>query len=168
MSKIKATKVHRAASGRSAESREIHLRNIASMDYQDPLHIPEEIVPEGMDYSWATVSVLREPRPGRMIGLRRVGWEIVPAERHPELCFAEASKDSIATTGHIERTGLVLIERPTEYGDLEKRLRAEKDLKDLLNLPGTHNFMGEDGIPGTNQSYTALTKSSSKNASFGQ
>jgi len=126
MSKIKATKIHRVASGRTAESREIHMRNIANMDHKDALYIDPAIVPEGMDYAWATITVLGEPRPGRMIGLRMVGWDIVPAERHPELCFADASKGSIATSGHIERTGLILIERPTEYGELEKTHTGRK------------------------------------------
>ena len=164
MSKIKANKEHRAANGRTADLRDMHIRNIHNMDYQSVLYIDPAIVPDGMEYAWATVTVLGEPRPGRMIGLRRVGWEAVPAERHPELCFTDASKGSIASAGHIERTGLILIERPLEYGELEKRLREEKDMHNLINLPGTDNFMGEPGIPGTNQGNTYLTK----NASFGK
>jgi hypothetical protein len=167
MKKLKATKEHkehRAANGRTAELRALHLRNIQSMDYQSVLYIDPDIVPEGMEYRWATISVLGEPRPGRMIGLRRVGWEPVPAERHPELCFTDASKGSIASSGHIERTGLMLIERPREYGELEERLRAEKDYNNLVNMPGMENFMGEPGIPGHNAGNIYLTK----NASFGK
>ncbi len=164
MTKLKTTKEHRGANGRSAEQRAIHLRNIQSMDYQSVLYIDPEIVPEDMEYRWATVTILGEPRPGRMIGLRRVGWEPVPAERHPELVFTDASKGSIASAAHIERTGLVLVERPREYGELEEKLRADKDYNNLINMPGTDQFMSEPGIPGQNHGNTYMTK----NASFGK
>jgi len=164
MKKLKATKETRVANSRIADARAMHLRNIQNMDYQSVLYIDPAIVPEGMDYAWATITVLGEPRPGRLIGLRRVGWEIVPADRHPDLVFTDASKGSIASANHIERTGLVLIERPTEYGELEKKLREDKDYNNLVNMPGMEQFMSEPGIPGHNAGNTYLTK----NASFGK
>lgn len=173
MKKITTAKEHRAANGRTAESRAMHLRNIQNMDYHSVLYIDPAIVPEGMDYAWATITVLGVPRPGRLIELRQVGWEIVPADRHPDLAFAGASKGSIANADHIERTGLVLIERPTEYGEIERKLRADKDYNNLVNMPGMEQFMSEPGIPGTNTGGTYMTQTREgaqgrvKNASFG-
>jgi hypothetical protein len=165
MAKVKTEKLHRATDGREAERREQIIRNIQNMDYRSTLYIDPDIIPPGWDYAWATISVLGQPRPGRLIGLRQVGWEIVPPERHPELLINGKNNDSTAATAaHVERDGLVLIERPSEFGEIERRVRAERDYKNLVNLPATENFMGEPGIPGHNQGSTYITK----NASFGE
>ena len=167
MAKIKTEKKHRESEGREADKREMYIRNIQNMDYESALYIDPDLAPQGWDYAWATVSVLGQPRPGRLIGLRRIGWEVVPPERHPDLVFTEKNKESTAiSASHIERDGLVLIERPSEFGELERKIRAEKDYKNLVNLPATENFMGEPGIPGHNGGNTYITKT--KSASFGE
>jgi hypothetical protein len=168
MSKVKATKEVRAAHGRTAEERAMFLRNIQNMDHQSVLYVPPEIIPEGMEYRWCNISVMGEPRPGRLIGLRRIGWEVVPPERHPDLVFADPTKGYTTTGSHIERSGLILVERPTEWGEMEEALRAEKDYKNLINLPAIENYMGEPTIPGHNSGYTALERRAPKVASFGE
>lgn len=168
MSKIKAEKDSRALHGRTAEQREMFLRNIQNMDHQSVLYVPPEIIPEGMEYRWCTISIVGEPRPGRLIGLRRVGWEIVPPERHPELVFADPLKGPTANGNHIEHSGLILVERPKEYGEIEDAMRAEKDYRNLINLPACENYMGEPTMPAHNSGFTSMSHNISKKASFGE
>ena len=158
----------RVSEGRATENRDQIIRNIQNNSYMDTLYIPPEMIPPGMEYAWGTISVRGEPRPGRMIELRRKGWNIVPADRHPELFFADFSNNTSSTAGHIERTGLVLIERLIEYGEIERKMHEGRNLEIMTSMPGTENFLGEPSMPASFTNNTYLTKNSQRNASFGR
>lgn len=159
----KETKENRMAEGRSAERRESEMRTIMNMNYQDTLYVPEDVIPKGYEYRWGTISVLGTPRPNRMIELKRKGWEPVPAERHPELAFTEFFESNSQMRGHIWRDGLVLVERPTEYGDIERAQLAKLNNQLLNSMPGTENFLGEPSIP-----TSFVNDTQTKVASFGR
>lgn len=156
----------RVSESRVTQSRDHIIRNIQNNSYMDSLYIPPEIVPPGVQYGWGSSSVRGEPRPGRMIELRRKGWNTVPADRHPELFFADFSNNTSSTTGHIERAGLVLIERNSEYGEIERKMMEDRNMEILTSMPGTENFLGEPSMPASFVSNTYLTKN--RNASFGR
>jgi len=154
----KPTHENRMSEGRTAESRAQTLRILNNMEYQNSLHVPPEIIPPGMDYYWGTISIMGMPRPNRMIELKRKGWEPVPAERHPELAFTEFFETNSQMRGHIWRDGLVLLERPTEYGDIERKQTEERNYQILTTMPGTENFLGEPSIPTKFTGETSLSK----------
>ena len=72
------------------------------------LHIPPEIIPDGMRYNWKTFSVLGMQQSRRYGRYEATGWSPVPASRHPGLFTPKGYE------GQIEYDGLVLMEKPEE------------------------------------------------------
>ncbi len=84
------------------------------MDISSPLHIPPEIIPEGLVYHWGRFSCLGEPDLSHQVELFEKGWTIVPLSRHPYFLDKSISKE------HIEvLEGLVLLERSSKLSDEE-------------------------------------------------
>lgn len=83
-------------------------RQAALEEENDMLHIPPEIVPDGMRYNWKTLSVLGMQQSRRFGRYEATGWSPVPASRHPGL-FTPRDYE-----GQIEYDGLVLMEKPEE------------------------------------------------------
>jgi len=93
------------AARRAAEIR----GHIGDMDQgTDEFFVDPTIIPEGWTHQ---------------IYLARMGWEAVPARRHPGMMPASWSK------GTIERKGMILMERPTEVVEEARRIqnKAAKD-----------------------------------------
>src|SRR6266705_5783828 len=83
-------------------------RQAALEEESDMLHIPPELVPDGMRYNWKTYSVYGQQQARRYGRYQATGWEPVPASRHPGLFTPKGYQ------GDIEYDGLVLMEKPEE------------------------------------------------------
>ena len=83
-------------------------RQAALEEESDMLHIPPELVPDGMRYNWKTISVLGQQQSRRFGRYQATGWEEVPASRHPGLFTPKGYE------GPIEYDGLVLMEKSEE------------------------------------------------------
>lgn len=83
-------------------------RQAALEEESDMLHIPKEIIPDGMRYNWKTKSVFGQEQHRRFGRYQATGWEPVPASRHPGL-FTPRDYE-----GEIEYDGLILMEKPEE------------------------------------------------------
>lgn len=83
-------------------------RQAALEEESDMLHIPKEIIPDGMRYNWKTISVLGQQQTRRFGRFQATGWEPVPASRHPGLFTPKGYE------GEIEYDGLILMEKPEE------------------------------------------------------
>lgn len=83
-------------------------RQAALEEESDMLHIPKEIIPDGMRYNWKTFSILGQQQNRRFGRFEATGWEAVPASRHPGLFTPRGYE------GNIEYDGLVLMEKPEE------------------------------------------------------
>jgi hypothetical protein len=83
-------------------------RQAALEEESDMLHIPPEIIPDGMRYNWKTISILGQQQTRRFGRFQATGWEPVPASRHPGLFTPKGYE------GEIEYDGLVLMEKPEE------------------------------------------------------
>lgn len=102
---------------RSAEVRE----NIGDLDQGlDEFYIDPRIIPEGWSYEWKMNTVLGQPNPAYQVQLQRMGWDCVPAERHPEMM---PTGDRHST---IERKGMVLMERPADLTEEAKNIETRK------------------------------------------
>ena len=92
-------------------------------------------VPDGWTYEWKRKSILGAEDTSHTISLARMGWEVVPASRHPEMMPAHFAGNTI------ERKGLILMERPTEIVEEVRRLQnqeARKQVRDKeAQLSGT-------------------------------
>ncbi len=83
-------------------------RQAALEEESDMLHIPPELVPDGMRYNWKTYSVYGQQQARRYGRYQATGWEPVPASRHPGLFTPKGYE------GDIEYDGLILMEKPEE------------------------------------------------------
>jgi len=83
-------------------------RQAALEEESDMLHIPPELVPDGMRYNWKTASVFGQQQARRYGRYQATGWEPVPASRHPGLFTPKGYE------GDIEYDGLILMEKPEE------------------------------------------------------
>ena len=108
------------AARRAAEIR----GHIGDMDQgMDEFFVDPSIIPEGWTYEWKRLSILGQEDATHQIHLARMGWEAVPARRHPGMMPATWAK------GTIERKGMILMERPTEVIEEARRIqnKAAKD-----------------------------------------
>lgn len=82
----------------------------ASFGEADRFTIDPRIIPDGWSYEWKRKTLWGKEDPAHDIELSRLGWEPVPASRHPELM----PKGNWNT---IERDGMILMERPKVLTD---------------------------------------------------
>jgi len=105
------------AARRAAELR----GHIGSLDVgQDDFFVPPEYVPDGWSYEWKRKTNVGMEDPAYQVQLARMGWEPVPASRHPSM-MPDDNKYKI-----IERKGLVLMERPKEITDEARDIEYRK------------------------------------------
>lgn len=64
--------------------------------------------PPGWHYEWKRHTIVGWEDTTYQVELRRLGWEPVPADRHPEMMPPNSK------SANIERKGMVLMERPLE------------------------------------------------------
>lgn len=83
-------------------------RQAALEEESDMLHIPKELIPDGMRYNWKTWSVIGQEQHRRFGRFEATGWSPVPASRHPGLFTPKGYE------GRIEYDGLILMEKPEE------------------------------------------------------
>lgn len=114
--------------------------------------------PPGWTYEWKRKLTLGQEDPAHMVELVRMGWEPVPATRHPEMMPGGWSANTI------ERKGMILMERPTELVDEAKEIERRRAIgqvrakeAQLSGAPdGTFTRDHADAKPRINKSYEAM------------
>jgi len=93
-----------------AARRAAEIRNhVGTLDEgTDEFYVPPEEIPDGWTYEWKRKSVFGKEVPAHQVALARVGWEPVPASRHPSMMPDSGGYNTI------ERKGMILMERPAE------------------------------------------------------
>lgn len=133
--------------------------HLGSMDEGiDEFFVEPAIVPDGWTYEWKRRTVMGAPDPSYQVSLARMGWEPVPAGRHPEMMPTGMSK------ADIERKGMVLMERPKEITDEaraieNRRAREQVYVKEqqLNNAPdGTLTRDHAQARPNIKKSYSPV------------
>lgn len=156
-----SSKEGRQFEGRMDERTEAAMRVIMDMEYRSMLYIPPEIIPKGYVYAWANSHVMGEPRPSRIMEMRKKGWDVVPVDRHPELSLLSLPGIDARTAGHVDRSGLVLMERLQVLHDAEKSKMDRMNHNNLSSMPGTEEFVLPTRIQNQYSTSTSL-----KDASF--
>jgi hypothetical protein len=109
---------------RSAAVRE----NMGDMDQGiDEFYIDPRDIPEGWSYEWKTNTVIGQPNPAYQVQLQRMGWDPVPAERHPHM-MPVGDKSGI-----VERKGMVLMERPLDLTEEAKAIEMRRARQQIQN-----------------------------------
>jgi hypothetical protein len=130
---------HAAAARRAAEIRG-HLGG--DMDEgTDVFQAPPP--PPGWSYEWKTETVLGQEDPAYQVQLARMGWEPVPAQRHPEM-MPTNSKDV-----NIRRKGQVLMMRPQVITD-EARSIERRRARDQVRVKEQQLGQAPEGQFGRN------------------
>jgi hypothetical protein len=105
------------ADAERAAARALELLESGTLDqaHNDKFHIDPAVIPDAWTYEWKRNTIYNQEDPSYQVELVRMGWEPVPAERHPEMM----PKGWRGAT--IEREGMVLMQRPEE---ITRRVRA--------------------------------------------
>lgn len=125
------------AARRAAEIRE----NLGGTmdDGTDKYYIPQKDIPDGWTYEWKRKSVMGKEDHNYQSALLRMGWEPVPASRHPD-------RMPIGHDGVIEIDGLILMERPKELTEEARQIelrnarRQVRTKEEQLNSPSPGQF----------------------------
>lgn len=134
-----------AAEARAAEIME-HLGGVE--EGSDEFYIDPKVIPDGWTYEFKRYTVYGQTDPSYQVALQRMGWEAVPARRHPEMMPADWGG------GTIERKGQVLMERPKSITDMIqkrdlKRARDQVRFKEeQLSSAPAKDHMPRSGDPG--------------------
>jgi hypothetical protein len=86
----------------------------------DDFYIDASVIPSGWSYEWKRRLVYNQEDPSYQVHLARMGWEPVPASRHPEMMPAGSSDRTI------ERKGMILMERPQEITEESRLIEARR------------------------------------------
>ena len=132
---------------RLTSRQEAYRNSLLRGDYKDELYIDPDIIPDGMEYLWATDALLGQPADANIASVCKRGYDAVPAERHPEMCAENFMGRGFQNNGKIVRKGLILCERPKELGELERYKQMEHNIRIMKDMKGIENVMGEPEIP---------------------
>jgi hypothetical protein len=95
--------------------------HIGSLDEgTDEFWIDPSSIPDGWSYEWKRHTIYNQEDPSYQVHLARMGWEAVPANRHPEMMPAGD------TSNVILRKGMVLMERPLEITSEAKAIELRR------------------------------------------
>lgn len=137
----------RAEEARRLQERVAQLKPLVRTSYTHPMDIPIHLIPEGWTYRYIRKDVFNEPDDGHSAQMANIGWDPVPASRHPELAFKDLTGRSSSSDGYIYYKGGILCEMPTEtYNDYLNALSKENQYV-INNMKGTEEFMNEPAIP---------------------
>jgi hypothetical protein len=110
-----------------AAKRAAELRQSGTMqEGPDVFYVDPNAIPDGWSYEWKRRTTAGQEDPAYQVQLARMGWEPVPASRHPEMMPLNSNFETI------ERKGMVLMERPAEISDEAKRsdlIRARQQVQ---------------------------------------
>lgn len=107
------------AAKRAAEVRQ-NQPNGSLEEPTDRFAIDASVIPEGWSYEWKRDTFFNKEDPAYQVQLRRMGWEPVPASRHPEMMPVGSSDPNI------RRDGMVLMERPAELTEEVRALERKR------------------------------------------
>lgn len=96
----------RARAARRAAELRGHLGDVD--EGTDRFYIDPGSIPPGWSYEWKRRTIYNMEDPAYQVHLARMGWEPVPASRHPEMMPKGYGSQTI------ERDGQILMERPLE------------------------------------------------------
>jgi hypothetical protein len=105
-----------------AARRAAEIRNhIGNMDEgPDDFYVNQSMIPPGWTYEWKRKTIMGQEDPAYQVQLARMGWEPVPASRHPSY-MPEGSRSAT-----IERKGMILMERPSELSEEARHIESRR------------------------------------------
>lgn len=130
----------------------------------DPLHIPQEYIPNGIEYCWFRHFIKgAEPDYYRESQARGMGYTPVTPERNPRLAKRFLVDGENQLKNCIEHRGLVLYEIPKVFVDARRKKMAEEEYNRITSMDSLKNALAGAGVPSMpgvvfgNQTTTSLS-----------
>jgi hypothetical protein len=127
-----ADRLGRVAESRRMQMRPAEIRQTLQDGFSDPLHVHKKDFPEGMDLHWVRDSYRGEVDIARMSHMTKLGWEPVAADRYPDRIPLHITGRESPLSNYVHHRGLILCDRPVEWGIEEKRLEEEACYKSMI------------------------------------
>jgi peptidoglycan/xylan/chitin deacetylase (PgdA/CDA1 family) len=141
---------HHSDDSRYSEERDKQIRQQIAMDHRNFLNNTPE-PPEGYRYYWGRINIREgEPDSHRIGMLNSLGWDPVPADRHPEFAGRDFFDRNSYGKNYIVHRDCMLLERPIKYDELEERKREEESARLLNEIPYRGKRIGTPGGIQTN------------------
>lgn len=130
---------------RAATTRKAGTRATPRAGYRSRLYVDPEMIPRGMRYRWVRETNLNEPDDARITDMMMIGWQPVPADRHPEMIPPPLPGREKEPPQVIRRGGLILMERPVKEVNLDAAELREENMELLQTIaPGMTGGLNED------------------------
>lgn len=147
----------RTKAARRAEELRGHLGDLD--EGTDRFYVDPYSIPDGWTYNWKRFSTYEQQDTANQIKVKRDGWTIVPAGRHPDMMPQGTDPNDM-----IMRDGLVLMECPTEIVNERhaidlKRARQQVAFKEQQLAGAPEGTMTRDHAkvrPQIKKSYSAM------------
>lgn len=102
--------------------------NVGSLDEGvDEFYVNPSEIPDGWAYEWKRKTIANMEDPAYEVSLARMGWEPVPAHRHPSMMPLNGSHQTI------ERKGMILMERPMELTEEARAIELRRARQQVNN-----------------------------------
>jgi hypothetical protein len=118
------------------EEQRNRVRRFLQETHRDKLYFPLEDVPQGVEYRWIREECRGVTDLSRISLMTKKGWTPVPFDRHPTFladtlwnASPQSSKPDV-----IRIDGLILCERPLEFGQMEKEALEAQNAQALKSV----------------------------------
>jgi hypothetical protein len=109
--------------------REDQIRQFLHNTYPDKLYFPVDDIPRDVEYRWVREECRGVTDLSRISYMTRKGWTPVPFARHPNF-LSDTSWGTASGSRQpdvIRIDGLILCERPKEYGRIERKAQEQQN-----------------------------------------
>lgn len=119
-------KTYESHYSRESNEREKKTKEFLRNVYPDRLYFPVEDVPHGVEYRWVREEIRGQKDTSNVTLMCKQGWTPVPFSRHPHF-LADTSWFKSEDPTVIRIDGLILCERPIEYGEIEREALRQQN-----------------------------------------
>ena len=126
-SSVQEKKEKKSGKGRESRLREDQIRAFLQSTYPDKLYFPTEDIPRDMDYRWVREECRGMTDLSRISYMTKKGWTPVPFARHPNFLADTSWNTGSYKPDVIRIDGLILCERPKEYGEIERKAQERQN-----------------------------------------
>lgn len=132
-----------AREARQSSTREA-LSRARTREDKGVLHIPKEIIPKGMVYSWVGEYLLGEPTDNNVEKRLRGGWVPVESAKHPELAAPALPGRERTDHGVIRRGGLILCQMSKREFDAIQNDKSAENRSMMNSTAWTRGELQDD------------------------
>lgn len=124
----------RAATARGADTRAAGQRRGSTADGRGRLHVDPRLLPQDVELKWVRETYLGQHDGDNVQANMEDAWEPATAAQYPSLVPPPLPGAPTDTHGLIRRGGMILMQRPKEYGDEDRAAFAKQNAEILASV----------------------------------